>query len=186
MSNFASGKKSKAISDRSGMAFPYIEMFKEWNGSFVHKSEFESKHPQLEPKAHKADAQALRNSRPARTESAVLILLQPDPFETVAASASYINVYEKGHGRSTSDTVRFRGPYKTGSFQTPATFDGITGSNLTKSAGYSITVGKRSSSGSVSETADYYYFSVDTDTATAGGIKGGGENCSSGPVTLVK
>ena len=52
MSNFATGKKSKAISDRSGMAFPYTEMLKEWNGSFVHTSEFESKHPQIEPKAH--------------------------------------------------------------------------------------------------------------------------------------
>ena len=47
MSNFSTGKKSKAISDRSGMAFPYREMVKEWNGSFVHKSEFEAKHPQL-------------------------------------------------------------------------------------------------------------------------------------------
>ena len=52
MSNFATGKKSKAISDRSGMAFPYNEMVKEWNGSLVHKSEFESKHPQLELKSH--------------------------------------------------------------------------------------------------------------------------------------
>ena len=49
MSNFASGKKAKAISDRSGMAFPYNEMLKEWNGSFVHISEFEAKQPQLEP-----------------------------------------------------------------------------------------------------------------------------------------
>ena len=48
MSNFASGKKAKAISDRSGMAFPYNEMLKEWNGSFVHVSEFEAKHPQIE------------------------------------------------------------------------------------------------------------------------------------------
>ena len=39
--------KSKAISDRSGMAFPYEEMVKEWNGHFVHKSEYEAKHPQL-------------------------------------------------------------------------------------------------------------------------------------------
>ena len=44
----ASGKYAKAISDRSGMEFPYKEMVKEWNGSFVHKSEFEAKHPQLE------------------------------------------------------------------------------------------------------------------------------------------
>ena len=41
---YARGKYAKAISDRSGMAFPYREMVTEWNGSFVHKSEFEPKH----------------------------------------------------------------------------------------------------------------------------------------------
>jgi hypothetical protein len=34
MSNFASGKKAKAISDRSGMAFPYNEMLKEMEWFF--------------------------------------------------------------------------------------------------------------------------------------------------------
>ena len=43
----AAGKYSKAISDRSGLEFPYKEMVKEWNGSLVHNSEFETKHPQL-------------------------------------------------------------------------------------------------------------------------------------------
>ena len=38
-------------------------MVKEWNGSLVHISEFEAKHPQLDPPHHKADAIALRNSR---------------------------------------------------------------------------------------------------------------------------
>ena len=45
------------------MAFPYNEMVKEWNGSLVHISEFEAKHPQLDPPHHKADAIALRNTR---------------------------------------------------------------------------------------------------------------------------
>ena len=62
--SFAVGKKAKAISDRSGMAFSYSEMVKEWNGSLVHKSEFEAKHPQLEPRKHSPDAEALRNARP--------------------------------------------------------------------------------------------------------------------------
>ena len=44
----ASGKYAQAISDRSGMAFPYTEMIKEYNGSLVHKSEFEAKNEQLE------------------------------------------------------------------------------------------------------------------------------------------
>jgi len=60
---YARGKRSKAISDRSGQAFPYTEMVKEWNGSLVHISEFEAKHPQLDPPHTKADAIALRNPR---------------------------------------------------------------------------------------------------------------------------
>jgi hypothetical protein len=61
--SFARGKRSLAISDRSGQAFPYKEMVKEWNGSLVHISEFEAKHPQLDPPYHKADAIALKNTR---------------------------------------------------------------------------------------------------------------------------
>ena len=68
----ASGKHSKAISDRSGLAFPYKEMKKEWNGSLVHKSEFEAKHPQENPSTHKADGESLANSRPARKEPIVV------------------------------------------------------------------------------------------------------------------
>ena len=64
----ASGKYAKAISDRSGREFPYKEMIKEWNGSFVHRSEFEAKHPQLERSKHTSDAQSLKDSRPARKE----------------------------------------------------------------------------------------------------------------------
>ena len=64
----ATGKYARAISDRSGIEFPYSEMVKEWNGSLVHKSEFESKHPQLERQKHKPDAQSLKDARPARVE----------------------------------------------------------------------------------------------------------------------
>ena len=64
MAKWATGKRSQAISDRSGMAFPYTEMVKEWNGSLVHYSEFEPKHPQIRRKTVKADAIALRNARP--------------------------------------------------------------------------------------------------------------------------
>jgi len=63
MAKYATGKRSKSISDRSGMAFPYIEMVKEWNGSLVHISEFEPKHPQIRRKYNTADAIALQNSR---------------------------------------------------------------------------------------------------------------------------
>jgi len=64
MSNLSKGKYAQFISDRSGQAFPYQEMVIEWNGSRVHTSEFEPKHPQLEPKPTTADGQGLRNARP--------------------------------------------------------------------------------------------------------------------------
>jgi len=63
MAKWATGKRSQAISDRSGMAFPYTEMVKEWNGSLVHYSEFEPKHPQIRRRHATSDAIALQNSR---------------------------------------------------------------------------------------------------------------------------
>ena len=181
----AIGKHSKAISDRSGAEFPYREMVKEWNGAFVHKSEFEAKHPQIELAPVRGDIQGLMNARPDRAENDVATILKPNPFETIAASSGIINVSETSHGRSTGDTVRFRGsPSVAGTFANPASFDGITGSNVAKAAGYSITVGKRDSSGTITNTTDFYHFTVDTDTATSGDKSGGGENCSAGPATL--
>jgi hypothetical protein len=165
MSNFATGRKAKAISDRSGMAFPYNEMVKEWNGSFVHTSEFEAKHPQLEPRPHKADAQALQDARPDRTETAAPNLLKTDSFKTGSASSSTITVTEENHGRSTSDTVRF---------YAATSFDGITATNINAAAGYTITV----------VDTNTYTFSVSTDTATTGNIKGGGFRAYAGPTTI--
>ena len=181
----ARGKYSKAISDRSGMEFPYHEMMREWNGSLVHRSEFETKHPQLEIRAKHGEEQGLMNARPDRTENEVIAILGPNPFETIAASSGIINVSEFAHGRSTGDTVRFRGTLSTSAtFNNPKNFDGITGVNVAKSAGYSITVGKRDSSGTITQTDNFYHFTVDTNTATSGGVSGGGENCSAGPATL--
>ena len=77
----AAGKYAKAISDRSGMEFPYKEMVKEWNGSLVHKSEFEAKHPQLERQKHAADAQSLQDARPARVEPLTVFVGGPGFFD---------------------------------------------------------------------------------------------------------
>ena len=73
MAKFASGKFAKRISDRSGMAFPYNEMVKEWNGSIVHISEFEPKHPQLEPLPIVTDPEALENAKPQTAISRVFV-----------------------------------------------------------------------------------------------------------------
>lgn len=166
MGNFARGKYAKTISDRSGMAFPYREMLKEWNGALVHKSEYESKQPQLEPRVHAADPQGLLDSRSDRVESPVPVLLNPNSFKTGSASSSTITVTEFTHGRSSSDTVRFRNSLS---------FDGISSSNINKADGYSIT----------KVDDDSYTFSVDIDTATTGNIKGGGGDASAGPVTIL-
>ena len=63
MGKYATGKFAQRISDRSGMAFPYNEMVKEWNGSTVHISEYEAKHPQLEPRPIVQDPQSLQFAR---------------------------------------------------------------------------------------------------------------------------
>jgi hypothetical protein len=186
---FARGKYAKAISDRSGMEFPYNEMLKEWNGMFVHKSEYEAKQPQLDPRPHGADPQALENVRTDRTENDVAQLMPHDPFTTYAASSSVINVNYPGHGLTSGDTYRFRGSptVSNGSadFANPASFDGIAGSNIAKAAGYAITTGKYvSGSRDTDFTDDWFYFTVDTNTATTGGITGGGFPVSVGPATL--
>jgi hypothetical protein len=66
MAKYATGKYSQSISDRSGQAFPYNEMLKEWNGSWVHISEYDPKHPQIRRKHTTSDAIALRNVRPQK------------------------------------------------------------------------------------------------------------------------
>jgi hypothetical protein len=64
MTAFSKGKYAQFISDRSGMAFPYKEMVREWNGARVHISEYEPKQPQLQPKPVGADGQGLPQARP--------------------------------------------------------------------------------------------------------------------------
>jgi hypothetical protein len=182
MSNLSKGKYAQFISDRSGMAFPYKEMVKEWNGSRVHVSEFEPKQPQLEPKPYTADPQGLQNARPDRTEPAVLILLNPDPFQTIIYSGTtYVNVYSPNHDRSTGNTVRFRGPSNATGYSDVPSFNNV--EDISNASGFSITVGKIDASGNVDDTTNYYYF-TSTDTATTSGISGGGDNCTAGPVTL--
>ena len=82
MGVFSQGKYALAISDRSGMAFPYNEMVREWNGAWVHMSEYEPKSPQLDPKPTSADPQALQRARPARTEFSTQDFLPLNPFTT--------------------------------------------------------------------------------------------------------
>ena len=80
MTNLSKGRRALAISDRSGMQFPYKEMVKEWNGAFVHISEYEPKQPQLDPINTPGDPQGLQNARPDRTEPPTFDILPDNPF----------------------------------------------------------------------------------------------------------
>ena len=160
---YATGKYAKFISDRSGMEFPYKEMVVEWNGSRVHKSEYEPKTSQDRPNKHSSDAEPLQYPRPARTESDVATLLTLNPFRFTASSAT-ISVFEPDHGRSTSDTIRFR--------DVTGYIFGADVDELEDSDGYSIT----------KTDDDFYTFTVSTAPGITG--NGGGGFSSAGPSTL--
>ena len=165
MARYASGKKAWGYSDRSGFRYRLRDMIKEWNGLKVGRDEYEAKHPQLEPNYPGPDPTALFEPRPdRRTEVTVENLLGLNPFLSTASSAT-ITVIEPSHGRSTSDTVRFRDAIG---------FDGFTATVLNNSSGYAIT--------KVDDNT--YTFSASSGTATTGGLRGGGGRVTAGPVTL--
>ena len=207
MGKYASGKYAYAISDRSGLRFPYDEMVREWNGSLVHMSEYEPKQPQLEPKPVGSDPQALFNPRPQPASKTSLILLDNNPFTSVIYSGTtYVNVFSENHQRAAGSIVRFRGPplvtsagpggsnpddlKNLQSFATISTFDNV--SDLNNANGFTIALGQIDSAGNVTgaTTTDSltqpinYFYITSTSNATSGGVSGGGANCSAGPVTL--
>ena len=107
MTTFSQGKYALAISDRSGMAFPYNEMVREWNGALVHVSEYEPKQLQLDPKPTSADPQALQIARTARTEFPTEDFLINNPITTAAADATVSIAFENG-AMQVNDFVRLR------------------------------------------------------------------------------
>ena len=191
MGQFSKGRFALMISDRSGAAFPYREMVQEWNGAWVHNSEYEPKQPQVSPRPHGADPQALEHAKPARTEFAVADLLENDPLETYQTGSAIVNVNLPGHGYTTGDTKRFRGPLgAAGVYGDPEGVGGITGATIAKAAGYTITVGKYVD-GATDTTGpnntgqfgrNWFYFSADTNATSV--ETGGGYPISVGPVTL--
>ena len=145
MARFAKGKYALAISDISGQAFPWNEMVTQWNGLFVHYSEFESKQPQLDPKPSQADPTALPKSRPQQPPPDTLRFLDFNPLRTFAAGSPIVNVKSPNHQRNYGDQVRFRGAPTTSSaastdpqFSNIANIDGITGATICQAAGYTV------------------------------------------------
>ena len=92
-------------SDCSGHTFPWKEMVREWNGAWVHFSEYEPKQPQLQPRPTSADPQALTHARPSRTALPTPAPLDTVPFST--AGTTTLTVNENRHQRKTGDAVRF-------------------------------------------------------------------------------
>ena len=191
MGQFSKGRNALMISDRSGAAFPYREMVQEWNGLWVHTSEYEPKQPQISPRPVGADPQALQHAKPARTEFGVADVLEYNPLTTYQIGSPIVNVNLPGHGYTTGDVKRFRGPLgAAGVFGNPQGVGGITGATIAKAAGYTITVGKYVD-GATDTTGpnntgqfgrNWFYFSADTNATSV--ETGGGYPISVGPVTL--
>ena len=62
--SYSSGKYAYGICDISGFRYKLKDMKKTWNGLLVGPAHYDPKHPQLEPRSHTADSEALYNPRP--------------------------------------------------------------------------------------------------------------------------
>ena len=153
MTTYATGKKSWAVSDRSGQRFPYHEMVKELNGLFVHTSEYEPKHPQLEPKIPGNDPQGLLNARPDRIEPAVIVKLGYNPLYSTAGSST-VAINDPGHGTKIGNSIIIINPLAGNGFTIAA---------LSTTKGFTVT------------SVDLNTYNINlTNVATANGFFGGG------------
>jgi hypothetical protein len=101
MARYASGKKSKAISDISGFKVNYKSLKTTYDNLRVEPEEFDPKHPQLTPAKNVFDATALFQPRPDNAEENVKLNLgfTQDIF------ASKIEKSQKGIGVKASGSV---------------------------------------------------------------------------------
>jgi hypothetical protein len=74
MGNFATGVHAIALCDRCGQEYEFHKLRQEWNGLKTCPSCFETKHPQLDPSHHRADAEALPWARPGREEPMIVFV----------------------------------------------------------------------------------------------------------------
>ena len=209
MAKLSSGRKAIAISDRSGLQFPYIEMVREWNGAWVHTSEYESKQPQLELKVIGADGIGLAHARPPTRETPQVEKILPiNPFWTESGStylvvnlptvsgnnANGINMDADGSNTSNSERIFFTGSSTSAIFQSGSVLrfrtvmeevGGFSIATLQKADGYNY-VG----SGAPTSWTDYTnfdaedFFHVNIGSAATSTANGGGSKASVGPVTI--
>jgi hypothetical protein len=75
MARYASGKKSQAISDISGLRVKYTKLRTTWDGLRVSPEDFDPKQPQLTPAKNVVDATALFNPRPDTDPENVVVYI---------------------------------------------------------------------------------------------------------------
>ena len=75
MAKYARGKKSYAISDRSGLRVKYTQLKTTWDGLRVSPEDWEPKQPQLTPAKNVVDATALFNGRPDTDPENVVVYI---------------------------------------------------------------------------------------------------------------
>ena len=166
---YASGKHAFGFCDRTGFRYSLADLVDEYKhgtktGLKVGRDVADGDHPQnFIGRIPTGDNFSLQHHRPGRTEPEAIRMLSNNPFKTGAQGSNVITVTEVNHGRSSSDTVRFRDVEP---------FDGVTKSDIENSSGYSIT-----------KVNDDSYTVTVTSTATVGSVKGGGTLASAGPVS---
>ena len=81
MAKYATGRKSLAISDRSGFRLKYKDLKTEWNNLRVGPEDYDPKQPQLTPAKNVIDAVALFKPRPDNDPTNIWINLQYGWFD---------------------------------------------------------------------------------------------------------
>ena len=155
---FSQGKYALSISDRSGQAFPYLEMVREWTGA---RTEFATT--------------TLLQFNPFFTTTAgtsVIRVYQPGHARTLGNTYRFYGPPTVSPGTGTTSNP-------VAAYADVPNFDGIDGAEISRAAGHII-----SQWGTLyAQTYNNYQFTVTGYTATNGNVQGGG-SVSIGPVTI--
>ena len=133
MAKYATGTKSKAISDISGFEVRYTQLRTTWDNLRVEPEEFDPKHPQLTPAKNVTDATALYDPRPDNDPENVIIKIGAfgagfDVSGVAGTGAIGNAIAEDQRDVSVSKAT---GTTTIGDFQTGAVITGVAGTGAT-------------------------------------------------------